>query len=570
MRNARRWSGAAGALVALVLAACGGERGGGGGTAGGDTAKDGGGEPVRGGTVILAEQQDMAAPMPLFWTGNVDADLVDIMYMSLLRGDWRDGRLHFRTSGQSPMALAWHHEYTGADSTAIRFRMKSGLKWSDGQPITSRDVVWTFDMIRNPAVGSPRLPDVELIDSVRAENDSTVVFHFARRYPDMLFHAAFNIAPRHAYEGTPPAQLSTHPSITRPEGRMVVSGPFTLAARQANSQITLARNPNFSVPARLDRIVIRVIPDLTTRLTEVRTGKIDVVHAINAFEQLPNLRRQAPFLRFESEQGRFVEYLGWNPRTVEAFADREVRQALSLAVDVDEIIRSLDMGEFVTRTAGPIAPIFTTLADTARFRPLRADPARARQILEARGWRDTDGDGIREKDGKPLRFTLETNSGNQRRADVAQIVQRQLRAVGVDMQLRTLEFNTFNARLLEKQFQAALGSWGVQLTPDLAVSWMPEVPFNVTSFRDPEAERLMTQAKAQPTEELAAPLWQAAAERIVQAQPYTWLYYYDLVSAVNPRVRGMDVDSYGLYQNTWEWWIPAEYQAGPQTTVRTR
>ena len=569
MRNARRWSGVAGALAALVLAACGGgDRGESGGKAGEAPAEGDGGQAVRGGTVVIAEPGDMETPMPLFWTGNVDSDLVDVMYMSLLRGDWRDGRLAFRTSGQSPMALAWHHEYTGADSTAIRFRMKSGLKWSDGQPITARDVVWTFDMIRNPAVGSPRLPDVELIDSVRAENDTTVVFHFARRYPDMLFHAAFNIAPRHAYEGTPPAQLATHPSITQPAGRMVVSGPFTLAARQANSQITLARNPHFSVPPHLDRIVIRVIPDLTVRLTELRTGKVDIVHGINAFEQVGNLRRQAPFLRFAREQARFVEYLGWNPRTVEAFADREVRHALSLAVDVDEIIRSLDMGDFVTRAAGPVSPIFTELADTARFRPLRPDPARARQMLEARGWRDSDGDGIREKGGKPLRFTLETNSGNQRRADVAQIVQRQLRAVGVDMQVRTLEFNTFNERLMEKKFEAALGSWGVQLTPDLSVSWMPDVPFNVASFRDPEAERLLVQAKEQPTDELARPLWQAAAERIVQAQPYTWLYYYDIVSGVNPRVRGMDVDSYGLYQNTWEWWIPAQYQAGPQTAVR--
>lgn len=568
MRNARRWSGAAPSLlVALALAACG--RGGGDAGGTGERASGGdGGEPVRGGTVIIAEQADMETPNPLFWTGNVDSDLMDVTYMQLLKADWRDGRLHFQTSDRSPMALAWRYEYTGPDSTAIRYRMRSGVKWSDGRPITARDVAWTLETMKNPEVGSPRASDVEFIDSLRVEDDSTVVFHFSRRYPDMLFNASFPIVPRHVFEGTPPAKLRSHPAITQPAGKMVVSGPFNITAWQPGAQITLTPNPHFSVRPHLDRIVIRVVPDLTTRLMEVQAGKIDIVHAISAFEQIPPLRRQAPFLRFVREDGRFMEYVAWNPKTVPAFADRDVRYALSLAIDVDEIVRALQMEGFVTRAAGPYSPIFTQLTDTARFRPLRADPARARAILEEKGWRDTDNDGIREKDGKPFRFTLQTNTPNQRRADQAQIIQRQLRAVGVDVQIRTYEFGTHMQRQMAKEYEAVMGSWGLALSPDLRPWWAPDAQFNVVSFRDSTVERLIGEATQMPTEEAARPVWANAAERIMQAYPYTWLYYYGPVSAVNERVRGMEVDSYGMYQNTWQWWIPADRQAGPQTTVR--
>jgi peptide/nickel transport system substrate-binding protein len=563
MRNATRWSGAAGALLALALAGCGGgdrEQGG---------AVDSGGEtPVQGGTAIIAESSDMEVPMPLFWTGNVDSDLVDVMYMALLRADWQGDHLEFVTADRSPMAMASRYEFTGPDSLAIRFHLRPGLKWSDGVPITAGDVAWTYRMATDPAVGSPRRPEVELLQSVDAENDSTVLVRYRRRHPDMLFSSSFSVAPRHAYEGTAPAELQRHPTLAQPAGKMVVSGSFMIGGWQPGSQITLVPNPHFPVRPHLDRIVIRVVPDLTTRLMELQTGKVDVVHGINAFEQVPRVRREAPFLRFVSEKGRFMEYLAWNPKTVPAFADRDVRYALSLAVDVDDIIRSLDMQDFVTRTGGPLAPIFGTLADPARFPPLRADPAKAREILAQKGWKDTNGDGIVEKDGQPFRFTLETSGSNPRRMDIAQLVQRQLRAVGVDVAIRPYEFNTFNARLQRKEYQAAIGSWGIQLTPDLLGWFAPGALFNVVSLDDPETTRLMEQAASQPTSAAANPIWQSAAERIMTAYPYTWMYFYDIVSGVNPRLKGVEVDSFGFYQNPWAWWIPEGLQAGPQTAVR--
>jgi peptide/nickel transport system substrate-binding protein len=519
---------------------------------------EGGERPEPGGVAVLAEQGDLERPMPLVWQSNFDSDLVDVMFMGLTRQTWRGGRLVYLLADESPMAIAWHWDYASPDSTALRYRMRSALRWSDGRPLTAADVVWTFRMLKDPRTASPRLGDVEALDSVRAENDSTVVFHFARRTPEMFFATAMQIAPRHAFEGVEPAAIRTHPVINDPT-KLPVSGPFRVGSWRPGERVTLVPNPHFRPRPRLESIVIRVIPEPTTRLVELQTGRVDMVRAISA-DRIPALRQRAPNLRFEREQRRFWEFVAYNPRRVEAFRDPEVRRALGLALDVPAMIRALRLDGFTEPAGGPYPPILREVYDPQRMRPMAADTARARQILEARGWRDTDGDGVRDKDGKPLRFTLLTNAGNQRRADVALVIQQQWKAIGVDARLEQMETSAFFERQYGKDFEALLGGWGVQLNPDISALFEPEAQFNIVSFRDSVAGRLMREARAQPTAERANPLWRAAAERIVQQQPYTWLYYYDIVDGVSDRLRGMKIDSYGAYQNAWEWWIPRARQ----------
>ena len=562
MPNARNWSRTI--KLALLLGAVGwtaacGRDDDGEGAAKGAAGKEG--TPDRGGTAIIAELADLSKPMPLIFDTQLDGDLQDVMYMGLTRPAWRDGRMVFLTADESPMAMARGYEYLGPDSTALRYHMRSDLKWSDGVPITAHDVVWSYGSYADPELGSTRMGDVEPIDSVVAQDDSTVTFYFERRSPDMLFQSGLTIAPRHVYQDTDPAQLRNHPALSRPAEKLVVSGPFRVGRWSPGQQIVLVPNPHFPVRPNLDRMVIRVIPEPTTRLAELQTGGVDFVYQV-PYDQIPRLRQQAPNVRFEKQEKRFFEFIAYNPAAHPAFRDPEIRRALGLAVDVQGIIRALQMEEYTTPAAGPYSPIMEDLYDPQRTPLLGHDPERARQILEAKGWRDADGDGIREKDGRPLRFTLLTNAGNQRRADVSQILQQQWKQVGADVRLQQLEFNTFMERQVKEEYDAVLGGWGVQLSPDLTGLWAPDADFNIVSYRNPEAARLMEQAKAQPTAEKANPYWRAAAERIVQDQPYTWLYFYDTVVALNDRLRNVEVNPYGAFQNPWEWWIPKDRQRG--------
>ena len=550
--RARRGAWAAATLA--LLAAC-GDRGGADGAAKGDAAA---GAPRRGGTAVVAEIGDLNRPMPLLYQGNPDGDMMDVMYMALTSQTWENGQLVYRLSDASPMAMAWHYEYTGADSTALRFRMRSALKWSDGAPITAHDVVWTYQAAANPRTASSQSYMTEQIDSVKAENDSTVVFHFKRRYPGMLFDASLHPAPRHVYASVPPDKLATHAAFSD-LSKLVVSGGWMVGAHQPGQQVTLVPNPHFSVKPLLDRIVLRVIPDPQTRQVELLNGAVDFARTV-PFDQVDDLTARKPGLAFGREARRFWEFVAWNPRTVPQFGDPQVRRALGMAVNVPGIMQQLRMGNFAERAAGPYSPIFRDLHDPA-LQPLAYDPEGAKRILDAQGWRDTDGDGIREKDGKPFTFTLMTNTGNQRRQDVVTVLQQQWKAVGVDARIQMYELATFFDHLIGKRdYQAALGSWQVALDPDLTALWTAEGPYNVVGYASPEVDAMIEQARAQPTAAQANPLWRAAAARIVQDQPYTWLYYYDNTTGISPRLKGTHVTSYGAYARTWEWWV----NAGPQ------
>jgi peptide/nickel transport system substrate-binding protein len=552
-RSDRGWL--LGALLAALAAGCADDGSG----AGAGAATD---EPVAGGTAIIVQNTDIGQPLALLSQGGLDAFLQDVLYMQLLRGDWEDGRLVMRTAEDSPMALARGYEYVGDDSTGLRYRLRSDVRWSDGQPVTAHDVVFTFETLGDPMVASPRQDYTEHLESVVAENDSTVLFRFRRRYPQMIFHTAHGIVPRHVYEGVAPSELATHPSQVEPgNGGLVVSGPYQIGSWTPGQQVVLTRNPHFQPQGHLDRIVFRVIPDATTRMVELQTGAVDWVNGVT-FDQIPALRQQAPHVRFELEEKRFYDYIAYNRARVPAFADLDIRRALGLAIDRQGLLDALQMTEYAVPAHGPYSPIFAELYDPEMTPPLPYDPEEARRILAEKGWTDSDGDGIVEKDGRPFAFTLVTNAGNQRRADVSQIVQQQWRQIGVDARLQSIEFTTFMDALVREDYEAALGGWGVALSPDLTGLWGAESPLNIVSYEDPQTHKLFEQALSQPTPEAAVPYWKAAASELVQDHPYTWLYYMDQVNGINERLHGVKVNTFGPYQNPWEWWIPRGQQRG--------
>lgn len=516
------------------------------------------GPPESGGTAIVVVGADMTLPLAILAQGTLDGNLGgDVMFMELVRGDWDDGRLVFLTADESPMAIARSYEYIGADSASMRFHMRSGLRWSDGTPLTADDVVYTYSILGDPGLASPLQHYVEFLEDVEAENDSTVVFHFERRYPEMLTHTAVPIIPRHVFGETAPGEIANHPQLQDPaNGNLPVSGPYMVGSWERGQRIVLVRNPHFEPAGHLDRIIFRIIPDPTTRIIELQNGTVDFVGGIT-FDQVPRLREQAPHVKFELEEKRFYDYVGYNGTTFAPFADPEIRRAMGLALDVPEMIAALEMDEFAVPAGGPYPPIFQDLYDPAGQAPLAYDTAAARQILDEKGWHDTDGDGILDRNGMAFSFTLLTNSGNQRRADVAQIAQQQWRRLGIDAQIQIREFNSLQQNLTAGDFQAILAGWSVGLSPDLSALWLPESPFNYTRYNNPELVSLIERALVQPTYEASIPAWREAATRIVQDRPYTWLYYMDAVDGLNERLRGTVVDTYGPYQNVWEWWIPA-------------
>ncbi|MBV9108061.1 MAG: hypothetical protein JO306_01485, partial [Gemmatimonadetes bacterium] len=184
------------------------------------------GTPERGGIATVVVPEYPAAPDPLAARTAAERELADVLYMALVRPAWREGKRVFQTSNDTPMALAYHWEYAAPDSASIRFRMRRGVRWSDGRPISAGDVVWTYRRL----AASPSRDEVAAVDSVVAENDSTVIFHFRGRGAEMIAAASLPIAPEHAPPGGDP-------------GRLVVSGPFRVSAWTRGQGMVLVSNP---------------------------------------------------------------------------------------------------------------------------------------------------------------------------------------------------------------------------------------------------------------------------------------------------------------------------------------
>jgi peptide/nickel transport system substrate-binding protein len=541
---------------ALIAAGCPGDR-----TPG--VAIDEFGEPVPGGTAISIELADMARPLSVISESALDGSIMNAISMTLARGAWRDGRLVFLSAEETPVSLARRWELIGPDSSSLRYHMRSDVLWSDGTPVTAHDAVYTYELVANPAVASPRQDYAERIRAVEAETDSTVVFHFYQRYPldQMQFWANLELVPRHAFEGSDPGNIRDHPRMTRPEGgNLPVNGPFMIGSWERGSRITLVRNPHFRPQALLDQIVIRVVPEETTRLVEFQTGRADMLTPLPP-EQVEVIERRVAGVRIERQEGRFYDFIGYNPLEFEPFADRDVRTALGLAIDAQGLIDALAISDYAVAAGGPYAQIFRELYDPERHAALPHDPERALGILREKGWAPGP-DGVLVRNGQRFTFTLMTNAGNQRRIDAMQIIQQMWRRIGVDVQLRTMETNTFFDRMTNKRFEATLAGWSVGLSPDLEALWGQDSPFNYVSFESPQAWQLFEHARQQHDEQEANRLWREAAALIVAEQPYTWLYYRDELVAVAQRLRNVQVDTYSRYQNVWEWWIPAEMQRG--------
>lgn len=513
------------------------------------------GAPTPGGTAVVGAASSATTLLPPLAAAALDFELGGALFLGLNYATWRDGALQYEPGHPQGLARGWTLKPERAELT---YQLDTRKRWSDGQPIRARDVVFTYELLADTALALPLSSTTAHIDSVVAVDDSTVTFVFDREYPGMLFDTGVGILPEHVYGPMPRESMQGMPGLEAADAEgasdLVVSGPFRLDTWRPTEMIGLARNERSTIPALLDRLVVRVIPDEVTRATELRAGTLDAAQ-LNSFRQAAALAREDG-IRIHRAPQRGFDYIAWNPAAHPAFADPVVRRALSLAIDRGALIRALDMVGYSEPAWGPYGSLFSTLQSEPPDDPM-FDLVEAQRTLESAGWVDADGDGVRERGADRLEFELATSAGNERRESAVQIIERQLADVGVLARIRPEEFNALFGRVLGRDYSAVLLGWQVGLDPDIAVFWGdPSSPLNVVGYDDAETTALIDSAQAQATAAAAAPFWRRAGARVASNYPYAFLWYFDLPIAVGARLRDVEVDANGFGQGMHRWWIP--------------
>lgn len=497
---------------------------------------------IEGGTVVEGGLADVVTLNPVLADDPTSLTVIGLLFDRLLAVDPQTGSI------APGLASSWR---VSADGLTITFTLRDDILWHDGQPFSAADVEFTFKAIANPAVGSPRQADFSLVEEFKAVDETAFTVTLADADCSILYDlGSVSIVPRHILGND---DIQTSHFNANPVG----TGPFMFGEWVTGDHITLLRNPRYwgKVP-HLDAWTYKVVADEGPLLAGLRAGQLDVIPL--SLDDLASVEAAGHFQihRYLANEYYFIGYNTDHP----ILGDVRVRQALSQAVDrqrlLDQILRGqgqlLDTGLLPAHWAYPQNPASWPF-----------DPVQAARLLAEAGWVDSDGDGIRDRNGEPLRLRLATNGGNAVREAIAILAQQYYRAVGVAAEVELMEWGNFLEDTFTHHFDMVVFSWPLTLDPDEWELWHSsestlDSGFNFVSYHNPRVDELLLQGLRVPKCEGArrAAIYSEIATILAQDQPYAFLFApYNLV-AVNERVGGVAPSSFaGLHWNLAEWYV---------------
>lgn len=444
------------------------------------------------------------------------------------------------------------------DPLTLVFHLDPRARWHDGRPVTAADVAFTFDAYTDSIVASPYRPSVSRIRAVTARDSLTAVFRFRERYREMFYDAVYQmrVLPAHLLHVVPRDRWATAEFGRRPVG----SGPYRFVEWRAGEQIELAADTAFFLGRpHIPRLIWRVAADIPAALNLLLSGEADALEVVFPPDNLERVRK-APHLRTYPYPGPTYTYLAFNFRAYgdtsqphPLFGDREVRRALFMATDRERMLKGT-LGDLATLPSGPVPRMWWLSELDAR--PLPYDSARAVRLLEQRGWRDTDGDGVRDKDGVRFAFRLAVPTTSAIRRRYAELLQAQYKTLGAEVQIEEFENSVLGERASRGHFDAALASWQADPAPgsSFAQTWTAAGVggSNWGAYVKPDFDDLVERAVAAPPAQSRL-LWQAALRRLNEDAAGIWLFTIENIAVVHARVADVRIrpDSWWALVRTW-------------------
>jgi peptide/nickel transport system substrate-binding protein len=523
-------------------------------------------------TVVIGIANDFDHLNPLLIQFSISREVCMLLYPKLVQAEYdsASGDVRFLPM----LATQWEFSPDGKRAT---FYLRRDAKWEDGVPITSADLKFSYRLYATPAVASTRQHyvsdlvrdkngEIDFENAIQTPNDTTLILNFQNPLaPNIVLDHFYDLMPiaKHRFESIEPKMLRAKSA----ELPIVSAGAFRVEKWERQHELVLVRNERsiLPYPAKLKRLIFRVIPDYTTRLTAFKSGEIDVMMASGGIapKDAQEIERTDSNKKIHAIQNRLFDSVVWLCVDGEAyrkrkelkphvlFGDKRVRQALTFAINREAIVEGYIGEGKATIVNTSLSPAYKKLLNPM-LHDYAYNPEKALSLLKEAGWRKGN-DGFLQKEGMRFSFTLAMPKGNDRRAYAGTIIQQNLREIGIDCKLETLEMALFNQRQNEYRLDAALSGLSAETLPFQLVIWAEDSPFNSSVFRHARFSEVIAElGKPQPPEKELA-LWHEYQAIQHDEQPRTFLYYYDEFEGFHSRIKNVKVSMLAILFNAHEW-----------------
>jgi peptide/nickel transport system substrate-binding protein len=488
-------------------------------------------------------------PASLSLLGKVDRN------SEILAAQLTDSLLQFDEQMDLRPRLAERYEIS-EDRLTLTFKLRRGVRWHDGKEVTADDVLFSVEQARDPTVENRAFaPKFDQLAGVEALDSHTVRARYEKAFPDAIEGWRLPIIPRHLAEAGP--ALITGEYARHPVG----CGPFRFVRHRQGEEIVLEANDDYwDGRPPIDRLVFRIYPDQRTGFQALLAGELDMMTVT------PDLWREARESQSASRLDSVVYYrlnvwqVGWNQDGSNPFfTDPRVRRAMMHALDREKFNISVIHG--LARPAVTTYHPDSVWADRT-LEPLPFDPDLARRLLEDAGWIDSDGDGVRDREGRPFRFTLTILASTQAINDQMAAWQQQSWAeIGVEASIEKLEWQQFRERRRAHDFDAAMSGLGFTPSPDqfeLYHTTAREEGYNFVGLSDPEIDRLLEQGRKTWDAAERRGIYQRLQRRLLELQPIGCLVHFPTPVLHDRRLEGVVPSPLDHWRTTrgprvWHW-----------------
>ncbi len=440
------------------------------------------------------------------------------------------------------------------------FTIREDARFSDGHPVTADDVIFTYKTIVDPGVDAANMANYYL-DVEKVEKIGERGVHFVMKRPffkalENLSFWDFGVLPEHIYRYEDPMDFNNR--VSDPVG----SGPYVFENWTKGDRVVLRRNEKYWGPKpKIEKLVYKFVVNEQASLEALKAGQVDMIiptpEQYGLLEEDQQMHEDFLFMEYWNPGAPFY-YIGWNQDVV-FFEHARVRRAMTHLIDRQEIVDVILRGH-ASMISGPF--FLKGKQNDPTIAPLKYDPILAGKLLDEAGWTDSDGDGIRDKDGQDFKFKFAYSGSNQFYRQLATLLKDWMAQAGVRLEPEPIEWSVLLVRIKERKFESMVMGWGGDILEDPYQLWHSSQigggGSNYVGFANSEADEIIETARAEMNELTRNRMYHRLHRILHDEQPYTFLFARPTFRIVDNRFENTNV--YTLGPDYMEWYVPKAKQ----------